>query len=445
MKNNLVEGKLLPTLLKFTIPVLFALLLQVTYGTVDLIIVGRFSQVEQVSAVTTGSQIITTITSLCTGLSMGTTILIGNYIGAKQSDKAGHVVGSSILLFLTMAIIIMGFLFIGKDLIITLMHVPESAIYSTGQYLFISSLGVILIVAYNVLGSVFRGIGDSKTPLIAVFIACIINILGDLLLTGFFGLGAMGAAIATVTAQGTSVLLSLIRIKKIALPFHFEVSMICFDKEVIKKVLQLGVPIALQSVLVSISFLSITAIINVMGVYVSAAVGVVEKLTGMIMLVPQAFMQSLSAFTAQNMGANKHQRAVKGLKYGILISLFFGVIMAYIGAFHGEVLIRFFTSDANIMKEAVLYLKSYSIDTVLVCFIFCFTGFFNGTGNTTFVMLQSIIGSYCIRVPLAYLISTLEGTNLFYVGLATPFTSFIQIIVCFIFYFYIKKNFNKEH
>lgn len=440
MNNNLVEDKLLPVLLKFTIPILFALLLQITYGTVDLIIVGKFSTVEQVSAVTTGSQILMTITSLCTGLAMGTTILLGNYVGAKQEDKAGHVVGTSIVLFLFLGAVVMAFLLLSKDMIITMMQVPESAIIATGEYLFICSLGVILIVGYNILGSIFRGIGDSKTPLIAVLIACIINIIGDVILTGYFGMGAKGAAIATVSAQGMSVFLSIMHIRRTTLPFHFELSMIRFDGDIIKRILKLGTPIALQSVLVSISFLAITAIINSLGVYVSAAVGVVEKLTGIIMIVPQSFAQALSAFTAQNIGAQKSDRALKGLVYSIVISLCFGVVLAYIGMFHGEILIRLFTDDINIIEQAILYLQSYSIDTVLVCFIFCFTGFFNGLGETTFVMLQAILGSFLIRIPLAYIISTLEGTNLFYVGLATPATSLVQIVAFFLFLGYLKKR-----
>ncbi|MFI3284495.1 MAG: MATE family efflux transporter, partial [Erysipelotrichaceae bacterium] len=272
------------------------------------------------------------------------------------------------------------------------------------------------------------------------FIACIMNILLDLLFVATFQMGAKGAALATMLAQTTSVLTSLLIIRKRELPFEFHTKDIGFDSSYIKNILSLGAPIAIQSGLVSVSFLAVTAILNTYGVIASAAVGIVAKITSLVMIVPQAFSQSISAFTAQNFGAKRMDRVNQGLKYSISISLVFGIIMAYLGIWHGTIFTQFFTNDPETTQAALLYLKSYSIDTVLVCFLFSMNGYFNGCGKTKFVMLQSVVCAFCIRIPLAYLISRIDTSTLFEIGLATPASTFTQIILCFIFY----RHFQKE-
>ncbi len=431
---NLSEGKLLPSLLKFTIPILFSMLLQVTYGTVDLLIVSQFSSVGDVSAVTIGSQFMQTVTTFCTGLSMGTTILLGQYIGANQKDKTGKVVGVSVLLFTILAVVITLLLTVFSSVIVDIMNTPAEAISQACSYLTICAIGSVFIVAYNLLGSVFRGIGDSHTPFIAVLIACIVNIVLDLFFVAVLDMGAAGAAYATVIAQASSVAISLLLISKKPLPFAFSRANITLDKDYTKRILKLGVPVALQSTLVGVSFLVVTAIVNKFGVTASAAVGIVEKITGLIMLVPLSFMQSLSVFTAQSIGANKHSRAKRALFYSIAISLSFGVVMAYLSAFHGTIFTNLFIDDPLTTASALLYLKSYSFDVVLVCFIFSFTGYFNGCGKTSFVMIQAVLGAFLVRIPLAFYFSILPDTNLFIIGLATPISTALQIIMCMVYY-----------
>ncbi len=437
--TNLSQGNVLSVLLTFTFPIFLSLLLQITYGTVDLLIVGQFSGIGDVSAVTIGSQIMHAVTALCAGLSMGTTILIGQYIGAKHETQAAKVVGVSIALFTCISFLLSFLLLTFDTTIANIMQTPPESFKKTVSYLFISGFGAIFIVFYNLLGSIFRGIGDAKTPLIAVFIACIINIALDLLFIVVFDMGAPGAALATVIAQASSVFLSLFIIRKKVLPFVFSVKDIYFDKEYIKKILVLGVPIALQGVLVTISFLVVTAIINTFGVVASAAVGIVEKISAIIMIVPFSFMQSLSAFTAQNFGAAQYERAKKALQYAILLSLLFGLITTYLAIFHGTLFTQLFTNDVHITQASLLYLKSYAIDVLFVSIMFSFNGYFNGCGRTTFVMMHSIFGAFCIRIPLAYIFSSLENTSLFIIGLATPASTIVQIILCLIYYSYFQR------
>lgn len=428
--QNFTEGNILSELIRFALPVLFAIFLQTMYGAVDMLIVGQFSTASEISAVSTGSWIMQTITGAIVGLAMGTTILLGQKIGEKKMGEAGNVVGASICLFAVIGVAIMVVMQIFAVPIAQVMRAPEAAFKSTVLYIRICALGSVFIVSYNVLGSIFRGMGNSKMPLMTVAIACVMNIAGDLLLVGVFHMAAAGAAIATVAAQAVSVLLSLIIIKKQGLPFEFSASCIRFEKKIIRKVVELGFPIAFQDMLVSISFLTITAIVNELGVVASAGVGVAEKICGFILLVPSAYMQSISAFVAQNIGAKKPERAKRALAYGILTSLGVGVFLAWFSFFHGDILAGVFNRETEVVAAAADYLKAYAIDCLLVSFMFCFTGYFNGCGKTGFVMIQGIAGAFGVRIPVSYLMSRIMPVSLFCIGLATPSSTFLQIILC---------------
>lgn len=438
---NLLTGAILPSLLQFTIPIFFSMLLQMAYGTVDLWVVANFSTTGDLAAVTIGSQLMATVSNFFAGLAMGSTILLGQYLGSKQGEKASAVVGGSVFLFFFLSLLSTVLLLGSVDLIAQWMNTPDNAYQQTKSYVCITGGGILFIVFYNLLGSIFRGIGDSKTPLYAVLIACVLNIILDLFFVGILHLGASGAALATVISQGTSVIVSLVLLRRKTLPFPFSKKDISFQKENISRILVLGFPVALQSVLVGISFLFVTAIINVFGEAATAGIGVVEKITGLIMIVPISFMQSLSAFTAQNFGAGEMKRGKLALAYGIGISLSIGVVMAYISWFHGALLTNLFLKDNPQATESALeYLRSYAFDTVFVCFIFCFTGFFNGIGKTTFVMAQAIFGACCLRIPLAYWISTWENTNLFLIGLATPISTLVQILLFVLYYLHLFQS-----
>jgi putative MATE family efflux protein len=310
------------------------------------------------------------------------------------------------------------------------MQAPKEAFKDTVWYISVCSAGLIFIVAYNLIGSIFRGVGDSKIPLLSVAIACVLNILGDLLLVAVLDMGAVGAAIATVFAQAMSVVLSLCVIRKRSMPFDFSKKNLRPKTEHIKAMLRLGTPIALQDLLVSISFLAILAIVNNLGLYESAGVGVAERVCAFIMLIPSAFMQSMSAFVAQNMGAEKPERAKKALFYGIASSLAVGIVVGYFSFFHGDILSSIFAKDPSIIAPAADYLKAYAIDCIFTAFLFCFMGYFNGCGNTTFVMIQGIIGGICVRLPVSWAMSKITPVSLFKIGLATPIASFVQILLC---------------
>ena len=444
--HNFTEGKIFSPLISFAVPILLALFLQAMYGAADLLIVGQFGGDNAdvfVSAVSTGSQIMMTLTVVITGLAMGLTVYVGEKIGAGRRKEAGEIIGSGISLFGIISLILTVIMVFASSALVKMMHAPVEAFDNTVWYVAICSAGTLFIVAYNLVGSIFRGIGDSKIPLLTVTIACMLNILGDLLLVAVFDMGAAGAAIATVFAQAMSVVLSLLIIRKRKLPFDFSRKYLRPIATHIKSILKLGTPIALQDLLVSISFLVIIAIVNDLGLTASAGVGVAEKVCAFIMLIPSAFMQSMSAFVAQNMGALKYDRAKKALWYGIASSLVIGIVVGYFSFFHGDILAGIFAKDTAIITPAAEYLKAYAIDCVLTAFLFCFMGYFNGCGNTTFVMIQGIIGGICVRLPISWAMSKIIPVSLFRIGLATPISTVVQIILC-VGFFVIMQRFQKR-
>lgn len=438
--NSFTQGKILKPLILFAIPVLFALFLQAMYGAVDLLIVGKFATSADVSAVSTGSQIMMTLTNLVSSFAMGTTILLGQQIGSGKRKEGGRTVGTAIVMFMIIAVIASILLVIFASQVSAVMNAPQEAFDKTVSYVRICGGGMVVIVAYNLIGCIFRGLGDSRTPLLTVAIACVCNIAGDLLFCAVMGMGTSGAAIATVLAQVISVIVSFGIIRKKELPFEIGKSDIRIHMPSMKKMAGLGAPIALQDLLVSISFLIILAIVNSMGVTASAGVGVAEKVCAFIMLISSAFMQSISAFVAQNYGAGKMDRAKKALAGGIAVSFVIGVGMFFMSFFHGDAMAGIFSSDAEVIAAAADYLKAYAIDCMLTAVFFCFIGFYNGIGMTRFVMIQGIIGAFGVRVPVSYFMSRIPDTSLFKIGLATPMSSLVQLVLCLGCYMVIRKK-----
>lgn len=428
--NDFTQGDIFLPLLRFSLPILAALILQTAYGAVDLWMVGRFATAADVSAVSTGSQLMHTITCVVTGLTMGTTVMLGQTLGQGKGEEAGSIIGSSIALFSLIAALLTAFTILGAEWLARITQVPEEAVPPSLSYIRMCGAGLCFITAYNVFGSIFRGMGDSKTPLMTVAIACAVNVAGDYLLVAVLGLGALGAAIATVCAQGVSVAVSLLVVSRRGLGFPFSPRDIRFHRVKVGRILRLGTPVALQDGLVSISFLVILSIVNSLGLVASAGVGVAEKLCGFIMLIPSAFSQSVTTFVAQIVGAGRLDRARKCLGQGILASLCFGVVIGYLSFFHGSVLAGLFNGDPAIVSAAADYLRAYAIDVLMTSFLFPFIGYFNGRGSTGFVMVQGLVGAFCIRIPVSFFMSRLLPVSLFRVGLATPCSSLAQILLC---------------
>ncbi len=439
--HHFTEGKILQPLIRFALPVLAALFLQAVYGAVDLLVVGHFSDAAQVSAVSTGSQLLMTVTNLVAAMSMGCTVVLGQQIGKREETKAGETVGATMALFTAGGILLALFMAVLAPQLSAWLQAPPEALEATSSYIRICGAGMLVVVAYNLISCVFRGMGDSMTPLFAVMVACVGNVFGDLALVAGFHMGAAGAALATVIAQALSVILSLVVIRKKTLPFSFSVRKnFRWHKSLIRRIVGIGVPIAIQDFMVSVSFLIVMAIVNTLGVVASAGVGVAEKVCGFIMLCPSAFMQSLAAFVAQNYGAGKMERATQALRYAIMIAASLGCFMSFGAWFHGDTLSGLFSQDTQIIEASWDYLQAYAIDCILTPVFFCFIGFYNGMGQTRFVMLQGILSAFLVRVPVSYAMSLWQPVSLFHIGLATPLSSLLQIVLALWFYRYLRRK-----
>lgn len=431
--NDFTQGGIGGKLLKFMLPVLGALVLQAMYGAVDILVVGWFGTTAGISGVSTGSNIVNLITFTVTGLSMGITVLIGRYIGEKKEDRVGKVIGGAICFFIVLSIIIAIVMLTMARPLALLMQAPEEAIDLTVTYVRICGGGIIFIVAYNVISSIFRGLGNSKLPLIFVAIACVTNIIGDLIFVAVFHMNVAGAALATVLAQVVSVVLSLVIIRKQKLPFTMKKKDICFNRE-IKNFVGVGIPIAFQEILTQLSFLALCAFINRLGLEASSGYGVANKIVNFIMLVPGALMQSMSAFVAQNVGAGLENRAKKAMFTGMGIGACIGVCISMLAFFRGDLLAFVFSGDAAVIAKAAEYLKGFSLEAIVTSILFSFIGYYNGHSQTVFVMVQGIAQTFLVRLPMSYIMSIQPDASLVGIGLAAPSATIFGILINVIFF-----------
>lgn len=432
-KNPLIYGRLYPALIRFTIPFFLSSLLQNLYGTVDLLVVGNFSSKSTVSAVATGSQVMTLVTFFLLGLTTGATVLIGQFLGAKNYRTVAEVIGNSIFVFGGISILMTGIFFFLHPLILKLLYIPAQAAAAANTYTMICIIGIPLIVGYNTVCAILRGMGDSKSPLVFVAVACVVNIAGDLILSGLFHMGAAGVAISTVAAQGISFITALLYLKKKGIGIPFSKNDIRFSKNMAFRILKLGIPIGIKSILVNFSFMMITSIINAMGVTYSAAMGVGDKIIGFAFLPQSSFATSISVFVAQNMGARKPERAQKATIYGMATCIAIGCIFFVFSQLFPTVLPSLFTQDAEVQGMCGMYIKAYSYDAVLTSIVFCLSSMFTGCGKSTFTMLQDLASTFLVRVPVTYFVSRLTGATLFQIGLAAPVASIMGITACLIY------------
>ena len=438
-KADFTQGSILKKLIAFMMPVLGALILQAAYGAVDLLVVGRFGSTSGLSAVSTGSQVLNLVTFVVIQFAMGITVLIARYLGEKRPDQIGSVIGGSAVVFTMIAaclfIVMVGF----AHPISVLMQAPKEAVDLTSVYVRICGGGIFFIVAYNLLSSLFRGLGDSKSPLLFVFVACIVNVIGDLVLVAGLHMDAAGAAIATVTAQALSVVFAVILLIKKKLPFKITRKDFSLNSQC-KKFLKIGLPLALQEFLTQMSFLALCAFVNRLGLEASSGYGVACKIVNFAMLVPSALMQSMASFVSQNIGAGKTKRAKKSMFTGIGVGLVVGCMVFLLVMLKGDMLAGFFTTDAAVIQKGYAYLKGFALETIVTAILFSMVGYFNGNNKTVWVMTQGLIQTLLVRLPFAYVMSIQLDASLTKIGLAAPVSTMVGIVLNVGFYIYLGKQ-----
>ena len=427
---DLTKGSVPKVLMQFAMPYLLANVLQALYGGADLFVVGRFDDAASVAGVAIGSQVMQTVTGIILGLTAGITVLIGIATGARDEKKAAATIGSAVWLFAIIGAVLTLLMTVWHDTIATAMHTPHEAMTDTRHYLLICSLGIPFIIGYNVVFGIMRGLGDSRSPLYFVALACVINIVLDFVLVGGCHMRAAGAATATIASQGISFAAALCYLHRKGFRFPFTRRDIRLNGILSKRIIKLGTPIALQDALINISFLIITVIVNRMGVTASAALGVVEKLIVFAMLPPVAISSAVAAMTAQNYGAGLTDRMNRCLKSGIGMALVFGTAFCIYSQFLPETLMGIFTNDAPVIELGAEYLHGYSIDCIIVSFVFCINSYFSGQGNSLFPMVHSLIATFLFRIPLSWIFSHIAPTSLFPMGFAPPLATMVSLAIC---------------
>lgn len=432
---DFTQGSILKKLCRFMLPVLGALILQAAYGAVDLLVVGRFGSTSGLSAVSTGSQVLNLVTFVVTQLAMGVTVLIARYIGEKREKEIGAVLGGAAVVFTILAGCLFVLLVLFARPISVLMQAPQEALALTASYVRICGCGILFIVAYNVLSAVFRGLGDSRSPLLFVLVACLVNIAGDLVLVAGLHLDAAGAALATVLAQAVSVGCALAILRRKKLPFTLRKSDVRLNEQC-RRSLAIGLPLALQEFLTQLSFLALCAFVNRLGLAASSGYGVASKIVSFVMLVPSALMQSMASFVAQNIGAGNVKRAKKSMFTGIAVGVAFGIVMFALVLRKGDVLAGLFSTDAEVVRRGFEYLRGFAPETIVTAVLFSMVGYFNGSNRTLWVMIQGLIQTLLVRLPLAYYMSIQPNASLTKIGMSAPVATVVGIVLnigCFLY------------
>lgn len=432
---DFTQGSILKKLCRFMLPVLGALILQAAYGAVDLLVVGRFGSTSGLSAVSTGSQVLNLVTFVVTQLAMGVTVLIARYIGEKREKEIGAVLGGAAVVFTILAGCLFVLLVLFARPISVLMQAPQEALALTASYVRICGCGILFIVAYNVLSAVFRGLGDSRSPLLFVLVACLVNVAGDLVLVAGLHLDAAGAALATVLAQAVSVGCALAILRRKKLPFTFRKSDVRLNEQC-RRFLAIGLPLALQEFLTQLSFLALCAFVNRLGLAASSGYGVASKIVSFVMLVPSALMQSMASFVAQNIGAGNVKRAKKSMFTGIAVGVAFGIVMFALVLRKGDVLAGLFSTDAEVVRRGFEYLRGFAPETIVTAVLFSMVGYFNGSNQTLWVMIQGLIQTLRVRLPLAYYMSIQPNASLTKIGMSAPVATVVGIVLnigCFLY------------
>lgn len=431
MERNLTTGSVFKNVIFFSLPYLLSYFLQTLYGMADLFIIGQFDGTAATTAVSIGSQVMHMLTVMIVGLAMGTTVSVGQAVGGSDRKRASKCVGNTVTLFFGVSVALTAVLLLLVRPIVSVMSTPAEAVNGTIDYLTVCFIGIPFITAYNIISSVFRGMGDSKSPMYFIAVACAANIALDYLFMGALNLGPTGAALGTTLSQAISVIISLAVIVK-----RGEIKLSRSDlrpqRVVMGQLLKIGVPVALQDGLIQVDFIVITIIANNRGLTDAAAVGIVEKVISFLFLVPSSMLSTVSALGAQNIGANKPERAEQTLRYGILLAFGFGVVVSVIIQFVAEPVVGLFNKDPAVITAGGQYLRGYILDCVMAGIHFCFSGYFCACGRSGLSFLHNVLSLTLARVPGAYLMSKFFPATLFPMGLATAVGSLVSVIVCVI-------------
>lgn len=403
--KDLTTGNEAKLILTFSLPMLLGNIFQQLYNTVDSMIVGRYLGKESLAAVGASFPIMFMLVALTMGISMGATILIAQYYGAKDMERVKKTVDTTFifLLFASLAVTVIGLTLSGKFL--RFLKVPQDVLPQAQTYLNIILSGTIVTFGYNTISAILRGLGDSKTPLYFLILATLVNIVLDLIFIIYLDWGVAGAAWATIIAQSISFITALWYLRHRFEIFNIKVKEMQFDAEILGLSVKIGLPSGVQQTLVSIGMLSLQSLVNDFGKDVLAAYTVAGRIDSFASMPAMNLSAALSSFTGQNLGANKPHRVRKGYYSALIMACTIALTFTVIALTFKESLIAIFNTDSQVLAIGGRYLSIVSFFYVPFGAMFVTNGVLRGAGATSITMVFTLISQLVVRVPAAYLFS----------------------------------------
>lgn len=443
MQRDLTAGNLGKSIAVFSWPFFLSYFLQALYGLADMFFIGMFNGPDVITSVSVGSQLLHMITIMTVGFCVATTVLIGRAFGAGDHSRIPKIIGNSISLLGVSGIVITVILLLLRRSLIRVMKTPAVSQEQAVTYVTIVFAGLLFVIAYNLIAAIFRGIGDSKTPLYFVAVAAVVNIVLDYVFIGPLHMRAAGAALGTVLAQAVSVILSIIAIRRRNLIGRIRLSDLKFTPDIQRPLIKVGLPVMLQEGFIQISFIFITVIANSRGVEIAAAVGIVEKILGFLFLVPSTMNSTTAAVSAQNIGAGRLDRAKKAMWICMGINTALGAILVLFCNLFPNGIVGWFTSDPVVISYGAQYLRPYSFDCVVAGVHFCFGGYFTARSRSYISFIHNVIAIVTLRVPGAWFASIHWPATLFPMGCCAPLASLLSDLICLVFFLWLERQTKK--
>lgn len=430
--KDLTEGKESTLILNFALPMLLGNLFQQLYNIVDSIIVGNFIGKEALAAVGASFPIIFTLISFIIGIASGGTIIIAQYFGARDITRVKNTIGTMYIFIFLASIVVTGLGITFSEDIFRLIQLPENVLPEAETYLNIYLIGMVAFFGFNATSAILRGIGDSKTPLYFLIVSTILNMSFDMLFIVVFKWGIAGAAWATVLSQCIAFLSVIIYLNRYHEVINIKIKEMRFYREIFSQALRIGLPTGMQHTFVSLGMTFIMSIVNKFGTNVIAAYTVATRIDSLALLPAMNIGQALATFVGQNIGAQKTGRVKSGLKATFVISSTISLFVTGMIIIFGDVLMRLFTDDADVIAIGQDYLVIVSSFYLLFSAMFTVNGVLRGAGDTLIPMFITLFSLWLIRIPVAYFLSGKIGeTGIWW---AVPIAWFAGTVVSYFYY-----------
>lgn len=432
--KDLTQGSIVGGLIQFSAPLLFGLIFQQLYNTVDTLVVGNYVGKEALAAVGSTTPIINTLIGIFTGFSMGATVIVSQYYGANDEKSVHEAVHTSILMSFFFSIIITIIGLLSAPIMLRLMDTPEDVITEASAYLEIYFSGAVGLIIYNIGSGILRAVGDSKRPLYFLIFSAVVNTVLDLVFVIAFNMGVAGVAWATVIAQILSAILVLIVLSRTSGSYRIYWSKLKLNKPMLKSIIKIGLPSSIQQGITAFSNVFVQSYINSFGSAFMAGYSAYGKIDAIALLPMQAIAMGCTTFVGQNIGAQKIERAKKGIKVSLLMSLAFTAVLLMPLIIFAEQAIMIFNSEPDVVYYGTLYMRFVSPFYLLSCINQVYAGALRGSGDTRAPMII-MLGSFVVFRQIYLLaVSNIFKGNFYPILFAYPAGWIVCSIAIYVYY-----------